>query len=151
MLGRKEVRLTKVITVHTGGVAGEHNTRPNWVYGGAALQPFDLIIEAEAGEAIAQGTDMYNVYIHAVCLTQPALPPLALDPTGGAPIAEGFATHPWSYDVGENKYMRHWRFHGLVPQLFQARHTWMCIVSLIDIASSSHVACTLASEPFLLT
>ncbi len=151
MLGSREVRLTKVITVHPGWMTTEHNTHPNWVYGGAALQPFDLIIEAEAGEVIAQGTDTYNVYIHAVCLTQPAFPPLALDPTGGAPIAEGFATHPWRYDVVENKYTRHWRFHGLVPLLFQARHTWMYVVSLIDIASSSHLACTLPSEPFLLT
>ncbi len=129
----------------------EHNPRPNWVYGGAALQPFDLIIEAEAGEAIAQGTDTYNVYIHAVCLTQPTFSPLTLDPTGGTPIAEGFTTHPWRYDVAEDKYTRHWIFHGLVPQLLQARQTWMYIVSLIDVAPSSHVACTRASEPFLLT
>ena len=151
MVGPKEVRLTKVITVHPGGIAGGHNPHPNWAYGGAALQPFNLIIEAEAGEAIAQGTDTYNVYIHAVCLTQPTLPPLALDPTGGSPIAEGFATHPWRNDVAENKYTRHWGFQGLYPQLFQAHHAWMYIVSLIDIAPSSHVACTLASEPFLLT
>lgn len=151
MLGPKEVRITKVITVHPGSITGEHNTCPNWVYGGAALQQFDLIIEAESGEVIAQGTDTYNVYIHAVCLTQPTFPPLTLDPTGGAPIAEGFATHPWCYVVVENKYTKHWIFHGLAPQLLQARQTWMYIVSLIDIASTSHVACTLASEPFLLT
>jgi hypothetical protein len=148
MVGPREVRLTKVITVHTGRMAREHNTRPNWVYGRAALQPFDLIIEAEAGENIGNSGMPYNVYIHVVNLTNCAPGSDNLNPAA-TPIPETFIATNWSYDTAAGLYSRQWKF-TLVPIAANQYHIFQYLVSLVDPALR-RVACTLASEPFLLT
>lgn len=171
---RNEVRITKVYVVEVGEFHDKHDPTPNWtenhapVPGAPGATPptyaFSLRIEAEAGREVGAGAAVFNLYIHAACLTNPwaAMAPFGLnlwlvplDPlvTGQTFVAAGAE---WEYDASEDKYTKSWNFdfpRATPPgplAAYQKNEVYQFFVTLVDTAAIPAFASTAASEPFLL-
>jgi hypothetical protein len=151
MLGSREVRLTRVYTVHTARMTEKHNHYPNWNYGAANSSEFNLIIEAEGGTDTVGFPYVINIY--AMDWTTGNLNPVHTNAIPSGTV--GGAGAGWTENISTQQWTRQWIVPiglvttGVLVPRGDGGRLIQYYVTMIDVTSNK-VASYIISEPVLL-